>query len=105
MIELQPVSLSAGSLGSRSVLIFKDQSGQHVLPVWLDPVDAGLMMADSHQKVRSSGVHYAVMKVMGTFGLQVDRVVFDDVIGHHQYMTLHLRQGRGKNRSVKIRAA
>jgi hypothetical protein len=105
LIRVSPVGMNVGPAIGRPVLIFKDSTGNYVLPVWLDYMDAGLMMADSNTRVRSSGVHYGVLKIFDAAGIVAERVVFDDIVGHNQFLSVQFRQGKSKPKTVRLRAA
>lgn len=104
LIQVFPVGISVSNTPERPVLIFKDKSEKHVLPVWLDHVDAGLVMADSSQKTRQSGVHHAVLKTFEAFGIKVEKVIFDEVVGHQQFVNVFFTQKKDV-KEVRLRAA
>jgi len=105
LIRVNPVGMNVGPAVGRPVLIFKDKSGNHILPVWLDYVDAGIMMAEANTRVRSSGMHYGVLKIFDSLNVRTEKVVFDDIVGHNQYVSVQVRQGKAKPKTVRLRAA
>ena len=86
LIELFVFGITLGTEGRRPVLILKDATGNVVLPVWINPIDATFAMNDhAHQ---AYAAHSVASKIMQVFSLKLERCVFDGVKGHHQYVRL-----------------
>ena len=101
LIELFVFGLTLGTEGKRPLLIFKDASGNVVLPVWVNPVDATFAMNNhAHQ---AYAAHSIVFRVMESFGVKLERCVFESVKGHQQYVRLHFT-GNEKLTSLEARA-
>ena len=99
-VELFPHGISVGSALGRPVLILKDQAGTEVLPVWMQPLDAGVALAElSHSS--SATPHAVTRRLLETLGLKVESCAFVDLIGHHQFVNLTLR---GENQVKTLRA-
>jgi hypothetical protein len=87
LIEIFPQTLSVTSSVSRPVLIFKDKSGQEVLPVWVDAVDAGVLLADMSNSA-SGSPHTASLKAMEMMGWEPKTACIFELVGHHQFVLI-----------------
>jgi bifunctional DNase/RNase len=103
-ITLYPHGLAFGSARFRPAMIFKDKKETEVLPVWLDPVDAGLILAGSHVETRATGAHKASLKIFDALKVKLVSVYFDEMLGSTQYATVTVLQGK-KRAEVRVRAA
>jgi bifunctional DNase/RNase len=97
MVEFFVFGITLGSNQRRPVLILKDSTGQLTLPVWLNPIDASYAMNDiAHQAYAAQSV---TLKMLQAFQLRLERCVFGDLKGHHQFVEL---QFSGNPRLTKI---
>jgi bifunctional DNase/RNase len=85
-------------------MIFKNEKEDITLPVWLDPVDASLLLADNQPQVRSYGAHRASLKIFKSLGIDLKSVYFDDIQGTNLYATVTVMQGKNLS-TVQVRAA
>jgi hypothetical protein len=105
-VELAPsgisIAASAGTTGSRPVLIFKDQTGLHVLPVWMNPLDAGVALSEL---TGGSGAtpHVVARRMMEALKIQPEVCAFIDLVGHHQYVLLSFK-GETSLGPLRVRA-
>ncbi len=87
LTEMFVYGITLGSHQRRPVLVLKDKAGLMTLPVWLNPVDASYALRDhSHQ---AYAAHAVTLAMMERFGLRLERCIFTEVKGHHQYVALH----------------
>jgi bifunctional DNase/RNase len=99
-----PHGLSLGQGSFRPAMIFKDKSEREILPVWLDPLEANLLLATTQSGVRNGSTHSASMKLFDAFSIKLKSVYFDDVTNGIQYATLSAYQDK-KLVTVRVRAA
>lgn len=101
LTEMFVYGITLGSKQRRPVLVLKDQAGLMTLPVWLNPVDASYALRDhSHQ---AYAAHAVTLAVMERFGARLERCVFSEIKGHHQFVILHF-SGNPKMETLEIRA-
>ncbi|MCM2281679.1 MAG: bifunctional nuclease family protein [Bdellovibrionaceae bacterium] len=99
--EMFVYGITLGSSQRRPILVLKDRDSRLTLPVWLNPVDASYAMRDhSHQ---AYAVHTVALAMMSRFGVRLDRCVFTEVKGHHQFVTLHFA-GNPQLEKLEVRA-
>lgn len=85
-IEMFPYGLVVAGDHARPVMIFKDKNGQRVLPVWMNPVHAGL--AVSHNAMSDVSPHNLTLKILRPLGIDLKKCYFKEVRGHHQLVQL-----------------
>ncbi len=106
-IELFPVgvSIEAGEFATprRPVMFFKDKDEKYTLPVWLSPLDAGIVLSESNQRMPSSSPHNLTQKIFSNLGVKVASCVFTELKGHYQFVRLHF-EGSDKFSSIDSRA-
>jgi hypothetical protein len=100
-IELFPFGISVGSRHSRPVFVFKDKSGDHTLPVWLSPVDAGMAVADLSNHVQNA--HAVSLKLLNAMKVSISRCEITEIVGHHQFAQLKI-EGHPKMTHLRVRA-
>lgn len=101
-VELFPAGISVSSAMGRPVLILKDKYGVEVLPVWVQPLDAGVALAELSQ---GSGAtpHAVTRRLMQALGMKLESCTFVDLVGHHQFVQLNF-EGNETVKSFRLRA-
>lgn len=99
-IELFPHGISVGSSLGRPVLILKDHSALDVLPVWMNSLDAGVVLADLANGSSGASPHVLTRRILDAVNLSVDSCTFVELIGHHQYVLLKLKPTKTDSVSV-----
>jgi bifunctional DNase/RNase len=102
-MELEPYGVTAAADNSRPVMLFKSIETGDVLPVWLSAIDAGVALSQHQVAAPDSSPHDLTIKVMDSLGVRLDRCVFTEIRGHHQYVELFF-SGSRKLRSIVARA-
>ncbi|HVK60041.1 MAG TPA: hypothetical protein VM432_00775 [Bdellovibrionales bacterium] len=89
-VELFPSGIAVENSLGRPVLILKDQAGVDVLPVWMNPIDAGIALADM---TKGTGLtpHVVSNRILEAIGLCADSCSFVDLVGHHQYVQISFK--------------
>ena len=92
-IELFPYGVIFDSEGfaspQRPVMFFKNREETQVLPVWVSPLDIGIAFAQQEQPAMMSSPHHLSWRILNSLGLKLERCIFVEVKGHHQYVELH----------------
>lgn len=104
-IAIQLHGLSLGQGNFRPAMIFKDKSEREVLPVWLDPMEANLLLAEANTShARHNSAHRASLKVFDALKVSLNSIYFDEVANSTQYATLSISQN-DKQVGVRVRAS
>jgi len=101
LIQLKPYGISLMQDPSRPLLLLKDESGQHVLPVNLSPVEAGV--AIQQQEKQTGTPHRFTDLLLKSLNVKIERCVFIEIKENLQYVRLFL-EGHPSHGSLKIRA-
>lgn len=101
-IEVFPFGVTMGPGQIRPVMIFKDKTETRVLPVWLSPMDAGIAVTQSATRLEGSP-HDLSWQILSMLGVELERCLFRELRGHHQYVELQFKGSR-KLKSLKARA-
>src|SRR6185312_11678234 len=101
-IEMFPFGVALGAGQMRPVMIFKDKAERRVLPVWLSPMDAGIAVTQSATEVEGSP-HTLSVEILEKLGVQLEKCLFQEVRGHHQFVELHFA-GTKKLKTIVARA-
>ncbi len=104
-LELFPYGVTFDSDGfaspERPVMFFRDKEETHTLPVWLSPLDAGILLCQQDKRSISKNPHNLSLKLIKSLGIDLERCVFVDIKGHHQYVDLHFA---GASQLTKVRS-
>jgi hypothetical protein len=93
-IELFPNTMQVSTALGRPILIFKDRSGAEVLPVWMLPLDAGLVLAELSQGAGNSP-HAVTRRVLQVAEMQLETCAFTEIVGHHQFVEMSFQTPKG----------
>ncbi len=88
LVEVFPYGITVGAEGSRPVLIFKDEEKRESLPVWVHPVDAGLVALNTEGSALPFSSHHVTSKLFDFMKLKMTSCIFVELVGHHQYVDL-----------------
>jgi bifunctional DNase/RNase len=107
LIQVHPTGISISNGVGRPVMIFKDKDDTEVLPVWLQPLDAGVALAElsGTSGLSPHGVTQALLKEIN---LKLERVVFKELIGNQQYIELFFEDEKpraSRRTSIQVRAS
>lgn len=102
-IEIFPYGFTMANGPVRPVLVFKDKTGRHVLPVWVHPLDATMAMHEhATTPIEPHGATAAVMRIAG---VEIESCEFDEVCGHRQYAVVRFRSAQASEKAqVRVRA-
>lgn len=103
LIRLEPFGVSLTQDPNRPTLLLKDQSGQHVLPVLLTPMEAGLTIQHSNKSLPPTSPHRAAERLLDTLNIKIERCVFVEIKNRLQYVRLFM-ENHPTHGSIKLRA-
>ncbi len=79
-------------------MLFKDKEKVHTLPVWLSPVEAGIVLSENSQRLPQTSPHHLTAKIFDQLGITLTKCVFTKLKGHYQYVSLFFEG----NESIKL---
>ena len=103
-IELKPYGISVGPLQTRPVLLLKNEEKEVTLPVWMMPHQVVESVAGADGVNLPSGPHSITAEIFKSMDLKLDRCVFKELKGQHQYVDLYF-QGHPTQKKMRFRAA
>ena len=102
-IEVVPYGLVVSPGQTRPVMVFKDKTEKHVLPVWMSPADASVAMSQSGAQLTDASPHRIAMKVLKPLGITLKSCFFKEVRGLYQIVDLHF-EGDERVQTIEARA-
>lgn len=103
LIQLFPYGLSVVPDANRPFLIMRDHDGEFTLPVFLNPLEAGVALTQSNKSIAPVTPHKFVVELLKSLDIRVLQCVFVQIKGPHQYVRVYL-QGHPAMNSLKLRA-
>lgn len=103
LIELVAYGLSVGHEMGQPVLILKAIKQDLTLPIPLNPLEAGITLAQSNKTIAPVSPHKATAALLKALGMQIDKCVFVEIKNSHQYVKLFV-SGHPQVRSLKVKA-
>lgn len=103
LIKLKPYGISLTTDPQRPTLLLRDETGTHVLPVNLSPLEAGVTLAQSAKTQAPVTPHRVTEWLLDTLQIQISRCVFVEIKGAQQYVRLHF-ENHPSHGSLKLRA-
>ena len=88
-VELSPAGISVATAMGRPVLILKDATTGDVLPVWMQPLDAGIAMAELSHSMGATPLA-VTRQLLALLKYKVRSCTFTEMIGHHQFAQIEL---------------
>lgn len=101
-LELEPYGVTTSADSSRPVMLFRVLGTEDVLPVWMSPIDAGIAITQHNVSLPGQSPHDLTAKVLDQLEVRLDRCLFTEVKGHHQFMELHFK-GSKKLKTIVAR--
>ena len=103
LIQLKPYGLSLSNDASRPFLILKDESGDAVLPVAINQLEAGVTLTQSSHSAVPVTMHKFSEMLLLSLDIQLDRCVFVEIKGVHQFVRIYMSK-HPLYQSMKFRA-
>ena len=94
LLEMKVVSLALDPMTQMPILILKDLSEEHTLPIWIGLVEAGAIATELEQIQLSRPMTHDLLKtLLDEAGVQLLHVEVTDLRENTYYATLVLNQG------------
>jgi bifunctional DNase/RNase len=103
LMKLIPFGLSITSEVTRPFLLLKDESQQFTLPVAINHLEAGVTLSQANKSEAPSSPHRFTQNLLMQLGLTMERCVFTEIKGQHQYVRLDIK-GNALVNEMKLRA-
>ena len=106
MIEMKVSALSMDPFTNMPILLLRDDTGQHALPIWVGLIEASAIVTELEQiHLARPMTHDLIRDILGKVGAQVDRVEVTDVHEDTFFAQIHLRtECAGKARTFSVDA-
>lgn len=101
LVELFPYGLSLSNDAARPFMILKDKLGELSLPVPISQLEAGLTLTQNSPSAVSAP-HAFVEKLLGSLDIKLNRCLFVEIKGVHQYVRLYM-ENHPQYHSLKFR--
>ena len=92
-IELFPYGVTIESEGfaspNRPVMLFKNKDETRVLPVWISPLEAGMILSRPLHQRENFYPHNLGGNILNSLGIKLEKCIFVDVKGLCQYVDLY----------------
>lgn len=103
LIQLNPYGLSLSNDAARPFLILKDITGEYVLPVAINQLEAGVTLTQSSTSAAPVSMHKFSEQLLKSLDMNLDRCVFVEIKGVHQFVRLYINN-HPLYQSMKFRA-
>lgn len=103
LILLNPYGLSLSNDASRPFLILKDASGDYVLPVPINQLEAGVTLTQSSTSAIPITMHKFSESLLNSLDITLERAVFVEIKGVHQFVRIYMNK-HPQYQSMKFRA-
>lgn len=103
LILLNPYGLSLSNDASRPFLILKDVSGDYVLPVPINQLEAGVTLTQSSTSAIPITMHKFSESLLNSLDITLERAVFVEIKGVHQFVRVYMNK-HPQYQSMKFRA-
>jgi len=103
LIQVNAYCLSVHSEMGQPVLILKALERDLTLPIPINPLEAGVTLAQSNKSVAPLSPHKVTAALLKALGMQIDKCVFVEIKNSNQYVKLFV-SGHPKVRTLKFKA-
>lgn len=103
LIQLEAFGISLVPNSDRPFLLMRDSTGHYTLPVFLNPLEAGVTLTQSNKSIAPVTPHSFAVELLKSLNIRVVQSVFVQIKGSHQYMRVYM-QGHPSISSLKLRA-
>lgn len=102
-IEIKPYGMAFSPAGSRPLLLFRDEKEKMNVPVWVNQLEAGITLVQQEGAAIHGSPHDVTRKIFSSLKIQLERCLFTEVRGHHQFVELHF-SGDKRLKPIRTRA-
>lgn len=103
LVKLIPFGLSLAPDMNRPLLLLKSETGDHTLPVALNPLEAGVALTQFNKTNAPVTPHRVTEALLASFDVKIEKCIFVEIKGHFQYVRLYL-SNHPNLKSMKFRA-
>jgi len=103
LIQVNAYCLSVHSEMGQPVLILKATERDLTLPIPINPLEAGVTLAQSNKSVAPVSPHKVTSALLKALGMTIEKCVFVEVKNSNQYVKLFVN-GHPKVRTLKFKA-
>lgn len=103
LIQVNAYCLSVHSEMGQPVLILKATERDLTLPIPINPLEAGVTLAQSNKSVAPVSPHKVTSALLKALGMSIEKCVFVEVKNSNQYVKLFVN-GHPKLRALKFKA-
>lgn len=103
LVRLKAFGVSLVPNPNRPLLILKDETGTHTLPVPLNPLEAGVTLTQFNKSGIPVTPHRVAELLMESLDLSIEKCVFVEIRGHYQMVRLFIKN-HPHLKSLKMRA-
>jgi len=103
LIQVNAYCLSVHSDMGQPVLILKAIERDLTLPIPINPLEAGVTLAQSNKSVAPLSPHKVAAALLKALGMQIEKCVFVEIKNSNQYVKLFV-SGHPKVRALKFKA-
>lgn len=91
MIEMKVAALSMDPFTNMPIIVLKDDSGRHAVPIWVGLIEASAIVTQLEEiQLARPMTHDLLKEMLEKLGARVDRVEVTDVQDDTFYATIHL---------------
>jgi hypothetical protein len=103
MVRLKPYGVSLLPDPNRPILLLKDDSGGHTLPVNINPLEAGVALTQFNKSGVPVTPHKVTEVLLQSLDIRIEKCVFVEIKTNFQYVRLYLKN-HPHLKSMKLRA-
>lgn len=103
LIQVNAYCLSVHSEMGQPVLILKAVNRDLTLPIPINPLEAGVTLAQSNKSVAPVSPHKVTSALLKALGMHIEKCVFVEIKNSNQYVKLFV-SGHPKVRALKFKA-
>lgn len=105
LVKLEPVGIQISADIQRPMLILKDKLEKYVLPVYLNPLEAGVSLGQGQIQLQtnSGGPHHVTGLIFQSLGLKIEKCIFVEIVNQKQFVRLYF-ENHPSHGSMKVKA-
>jgi bifunctional DNase/RNase len=104
MIEMKVSALSMDPFTNMPIIVLRDESGKHAVPIWVGLIEASAIVTEIEQiQLARPMTHDLLNEILCKMGARLERVEVTDVHEDTFYASIHLVCSAGKAMSIDAR--
>ena len=103
-VKMKVVGLMVDPASSGPVVVLRDEQGDHLLPIWIDILEASSIAA-AMEKLQLSRpmTHDLFVNVLDELGVKITKIVVNDLQENTYFALIHLVDDSGRAREIDAR--